>query len=238
MAELEVIKHTKKIMATAKNKEHSLWMKIKEILLEVFIIVFAVSISIWFHNLNTEREDAHKESEFFDGVVDDLKKDIEEWKIEKAFYSNQISMLNHQICIGEQRGNCDTFKHDFNKDNKSVSRYTPVHNSHYEATKSSGNFSIIKNKELLLAIINYYQEAIPFIEGQKDLYNEENTRLLNVYRDNAVFNQNNSYDFATMLKKPAVIFQLKMFKNSIYIVDHYSDIISKSEQLIEQIEKR
>ena len=58
MAEQEVIKHTKKIFKVWSNKEHILRHKLKEFLVEVFIIVFAVTISIWFHNRS---EHAHQQ---------------------------------------------------------------------------------------------------------------------------------------------------------------------------------
>lgn len=213
-----------------------MWKKIKEIFLEVFIIVFAVSLSIWFHNLNEEKENAHKESEFFKGILNDLKKDNEEWKKEKTFYINQIAILNRQICIGEQSGNCDSIKATYDQNERNIPRYTPVHNSYFEASKYSGSFSTIENKTLLLSVINYYQEAIPFIQAQKELYNEEHTRMLNAFRDNAVFDKNNGYNFEEMLKKPAVLFQVKMMKNSIYIIDNYTDIINKTDKLIKEIE--
>lgn len=41
-----IIKHTKKIYNTAKEPKHSLDEKLKEIFIEIFIIVFAVSLSI------------------------------------------------------------------------------------------------------------------------------------------------------------------------------------------------
>src|SRR4051812_19152197 len=47
MAELEVVKHTKKVYKIWNSKEHSFWHKAKEFLIEIFIIVFAVSLSIW-----------------------------------------------------------------------------------------------------------------------------------------------------------------------------------------------
>jgi hypothetical protein len=50
MAEDEIAKHTKKIYKTWRAKELNFWHKLKEIMVEIFIIVFAVTVSIWFPN--------------------------------------------------------------------------------------------------------------------------------------------------------------------------------------------
>jgi hypothetical protein len=42
----EVLKHTEKIYKTAKSAQHSFGEKIREIIIEIFIIVFAVTLSI------------------------------------------------------------------------------------------------------------------------------------------------------------------------------------------------
>ena len=60
----EVLKHTEKIYKIAKNSEHSIWKRVKEILIEIFIIVFAVTLSIWFHNWS-EHENQRAEAKDF-----------------------------------------------------------------------------------------------------------------------------------------------------------------------------
>jgi hypothetical protein len=55
MAEQEIIKHTKKVYKIWNSKEHSRWQKIKEFFIEILIIVFAVTISIWLHNWSEHR---------------------------------------------------------------------------------------------------------------------------------------------------------------------------------------
>jgi hypothetical protein len=55
MADQEIVKHTKKIYKVWHSKEHTFMQKFKEFLLEIFIIVFAVTLSIWFHNWSEHR---------------------------------------------------------------------------------------------------------------------------------------------------------------------------------------
>jgi hypothetical protein len=50
MAEQEIIKHTKAIVELTTDRKKTWQHRVKEIAREILIIVFAVSISIWFHN--------------------------------------------------------------------------------------------------------------------------------------------------------------------------------------------
>ncbi len=67
MAEDEIIKHTKKIYKTWFNKEFPFWHKISEFLIEILIIVFAVTISIWFHNLSEHKHQQEDVKQFLVG---------------------------------------------------------------------------------------------------------------------------------------------------------------------------
>src|SRR5664279_1970478 len=95
MAEQEVIKHTKKIYKTWFSREHSFLHKLGEFLIEIFIIVFAVSISVWFHNRS---EYAHQQEEvrlFLQGLKADLEHDIREMQDDKDSYLHQKSIFSY-----------------------------------------------------------------------------------------------------------------------------------------------
>jgi uncharacterized membrane protein len=57
MAEHEIIKHTEKAFKILKSSEMSLRNKLADILTEILIIVFAVSVSIWLSNWSERRHD-------------------------------------------------------------------------------------------------------------------------------------------------------------------------------------
>src|SRR5689334_13378541 len=76
--EHEVASHAKKIYGTVKNPNHSLWEKTKDILVEIFIIVFAVTLSIWFHSWSEHRHEQKEVKEFLKGLRDDLAEDIKQ----------------------------------------------------------------------------------------------------------------------------------------------------------------
>jgi hypothetical protein len=63
MAEQEVIKHTKKIF-TVWNSSKGFWHKLWEFFLEIFIIVFAISLSIYLHDSSEKKHQRHETKEF------------------------------------------------------------------------------------------------------------------------------------------------------------------------------
>src|SRR4051812_34516056 len=95
MAEQEVIKHTKKIYKVWNSKEHSFWQKLKEFLLEVFIIVFAVSLSIWFHNRSEHANQQEDVKQFLLGLKSDLKSDLAEMQDDKGSYLKQEAAFHY-----------------------------------------------------------------------------------------------------------------------------------------------
>ena len=62
--EEEVTKHTKKIYKALRIPGHSLSEKIKEISIEIFIIVFAVTLSISLHGWSDHRREQNRSLSF------------------------------------------------------------------------------------------------------------------------------------------------------------------------------
>src|ERR1700761_4306985 len=74
--EEELAKHTKKIYHSVKETGHSGWEKLKEVGIEIFIIVFAVTLSIGLHNWSDHRNEQKETREFLLGIKSDLSQDI------------------------------------------------------------------------------------------------------------------------------------------------------------------
>ena len=95
MAEQEVAKHTKKIYKIWNSKEHSFWNKTKDFLIEIFIIVFSISISIWLHDKSEHSHQQKEVKEFLLGLREDLLADIHEMNDDKESYLNQDKTFNY-----------------------------------------------------------------------------------------------------------------------------------------------
>ena len=93
MAEQEVIKHTRKLFGIWETK-NPIWHKIGQFFFEIFIIIFAITVSIYFHDRSVLKHQRHETKEFLLGLKQDLATDIEEMnqdknsfmQSEKAFY--------------------------------------------------------------------------------------------------------------------------------------------------------
>ena len=95
MAELEILKHAKKSYTILKSTGKDWGHKLKEIIIEILIIVFAVSISIWFHNWSEKRHEDKEEKEFFIGFRKDLGNDIENMTLKE--FHKIIDSDNYKI---------------------------------------------------------------------------------------------------------------------------------------------
>ena len=99
MAEDEIAKHSRKIYKTWFNKELTIWHKISEFLIEMTIIVFAVSISIWFHNLSEHAHQQEEVKQFLTGLKADLTQDIKEMENDKESYQKQSEIFSYISAI-------------------------------------------------------------------------------------------------------------------------------------------
>ena len=169
MAEQEVIKHTKKIFKTLNDKEHGLWHKVKEFLIEVFIIVFAVTISIWFHNRSEHAHQQQEVKEFLLGLKSDLQKDVSEMKDDRDSYETQGRIFRYVTNIKMNGSlNADTI----NKYNSWLFNSTGLNpnNGRFEGFKSAGKMGQIENAELQNDIMDLYQEDIVSLLASTDNY--------------------------------------------------------------------
>ena len=100
MADQEVVKHVKAAIAASRDKNKSWKHKLQEILLEVGIIVFAVSLSIWLHGWAEDRKDHQEEREFLLGLRQDLQADVKEMMGDRDTYSYCLKGVKYFERVG------------------------------------------------------------------------------------------------------------------------------------------
>jgi len=147
MAEDEVIKHTKKIYKTWMSRDIPFWHKISEFLIEILIIVFAVTISIWFHNLSEHRHEQADVKDFLEGLKSDLTSDIKEMKSDKESYLLQKTLFNYLGHLGiKEPVSPDTLR-KYRNWLLNTTGLNP-NDGRFEGFKSSGKIGTIENKVL------------------------------------------------------------------------------------------
>jgi hypothetical protein len=170
MAEQEIIKHVKAAIEAGRDRQKSWRHRIREILLEVAIIVFAVSLSIWLHGWAEGLKDRREEREFLTGLKEDLEADMKEMRSDLQWHRNALAGLRYfeRVGAGEPL-NADSMSHY----QWVLFSYTQIEPrvSRFEALKGSGRMNIIENKELLLAITDIYTKDFPLIRRRNDYFN-------------------------------------------------------------------
>lgn len=166
MADQEVIKHGQKIIRLAGSKEHTLPHKLREIAIEFFTIVFAVSLSIWLHGLSEHHHQQQEVKAFLIGLRTDLKNDIDSIQELKNSYSAfnanfaYLAALDPKRMPDEKEFEKVVFESDAN-------HYFRPFTSRYEGFRSSGKMAYIEDQTLLNEILELYQMSLPQIRSSE-----------------------------------------------------------------------
>ena len=239
MAEDEIRKHGKIVYETLTKNEKGWQHKLKDILVEILIIVFAVSVSIWFHNWSESLKDRKQEKEFLIGLKEDVRADLNEMKGDSAAYQTVLKGALYFQKVGAGRMlSMDSLQHYgwiFFVNARKQSR-----TSRFEALKSSGKLDIIENKSLLADIISLYQEINPNIAEGDRQFSNYTTNTIGAYLDvHAKLDSNNNItNWLELIRDNQ--FRMALFRtNSIRdIITAYTMGIRKCEKIIKEIDEQ
>jgi hypothetical protein len=236
MAEDEIAKHTKKIYKTWFNKELSMWHKLSEFFIEIIIIVFAVSISIWFHNRS---EHAHQQEEvknFLMGLKDDLSHDISEMKEDSSAYRDQARIYSYIAALKlKELPNKDTIRKYYNW-LFNTTEFDP-NDGRFEGFKSSGKIGFIENDSLQNDIMDLYQESIPSLLASTKIYLSFKMKMfdyVNKYQKRLTDSTNNFLSFWTIEEVNNLSGFLAVPNG---VIDRYGKCIQLMQKITGEIEK-
>jgi hypothetical protein len=225
----EITKHTKKIYDTAKNKKYTFGKKVKEILIEIFIIVFAVTLSIWFHSWSDHRHEQEEVSEFLRGLKDDLTEDIHMLETNK----NVITRLDSNFHFLLSLHNTDKAISDSLISLDFDLRVTRPNIGRYEGFKSSGKIGTIENDSLKEKILVFYEQAIPDLVYGENFVNDLQSKILNLEIDD--YSEISIRDFVTSEKMKILLHvATQNFETNIR---GYNNVIKKAKTIITRIDK-
>ncbi len=204
----EIIEHMKKAVVALLNKENSWKKKIKEFLFEILIIIVAVSLTLWFHNLNDRSHERQQEKEFLIGIKNDLKKDT-------SFIQNQIDYfkltLNYYDTLWQQlyQHRIDSAYIDKHSGSLVNTVYSAFDNSRFESFRSSGNLKLIENQKLLLEITNLFSTALPFREKMDQfIFDTRREDFATYIGRKALIDSSGLMHVSRLLNDPAVRYQI------------------------------
>jgi hypothetical protein len=228
----EIQKHTQKIYKTAKNSEHTLGEKVKEIIIEIFIIVFAVTLSISLHGWSEHKHQQEEVTVFLGNLKNDLKNDIKNLNIEKKGYVE--SNIGYEKILALTTHQLDSIYKSKNKVDFPIYSHGQVMNiGNYEGFKSSGKISYIENEKLKQKILSYYQITVPAIGLVDKMYTDFLFKSFDKMIENADKPEEKLYSDPKF--KKTIEFLVKLGKNNIRVYDQNTKPLAI--ELIKEIEK-
>ena len=234
MAEQEVIKHTKAVYKIWNSKSHDFWHKLKEFFIEIFIIVFAVTLSIWFHSWSEHKHEQQDVKEFLIGLRQDLQHDMLEMKSDEISYVMQGKIFTYLVKLKmNEKVNEDTIN-NYREFILNTTGLNP-NNGRFEGFKSSGKITNIEDKFLQNSILDLYQEDIPVLLSSTNGYIERKKRL----DEFIIKNRKRLTDSTSNFNEILVIDECRNINralaNTEEILNRYENCIKKMELIITKI---
>lgn len=235
MAELEVIKHTKKMHEIATNKKHTLLEKVKEIGLEIFIIVFAVSLSIWLHGWSEHKHEQEQVEKFLIGLKSDIQNDVNDSKtIIKQFqdFGKTYESLSH--LDKNKPYNHEVLKKQLAYINTNTFLRPNIYR--FNGFVSSGRIGNIENDSLSINILKYYQQILSEVNSSESGWISRQKKL-QTYLEENLNNPESIEENWSLLTNPK---GKQLTKNLIpwsQIYQRYNNLIKSGETIIKQIDE-
>jgi hypothetical protein len=232
-----LIKHTRKAFSIFRVANMSWKHKASELLFEVIIIVFAVSVSLLLERWREKSVEHTHEKEFLIGLKEDLVRDIKEMTGDSSAYAFGVKAYDFYV------RNAGKFIEDSTQYYSYVYSYSTLqpNSSRFEGLKSSGKLDIIEDKELRQEIIRFYEEKIPHVMMATTFHLSATQQPLMEYVDHQVdfkADKSGMESLSKVLSRtyPQNIFKIrKLYMNEILIRYHLAaDAARKIVKLIEE----
>lgn len=235
MAEQEIIKHTKKIFKLFGKENLSVWNKLKEFVIEIFIIVIAISLSIWFHNNSEHRKEQKLVKVFLTGIKEDLIADIVDAKKSLDNYQKYKLLYSYLSNLDKNREpNHDSLRLALTYLDSYNTFY--VHKSRFTGFLSAGKILTIENDSLTQDILDYYQEIVQSLLVSESDWITVHNKLINFVTDNTR-DYNSELAQWQILTEPKAKYLSRRLIPWDQLIDRYNIVINKAENIKNQINK-
>lgn len=232
----EITKHTLKIYKTIRNPTASASKKIVDIALEIFIIVFAVSLAQY---LERQREQGVKQKEvkeFLLGLRNDMRSDVGLAKDNIQFYHDRKHIYSFLSNIkATSRPNEDTLKKDVME--IGINTYLRPRISRFEGFKSSGKLEEIEDKALLQNILYFYEQSLPQLGSSESAWVGMQQKLAAFFMENRVENDNGTNNYYELIIQPKAKNLCKALVPWQQIYDRYKNITETADTIVKEINK-
>jgi len=232
--EKEIKDHAVKAYKTMKNPEVTIWHKVGEISIEVAIIVFAVTLSIWVHDVSDHNHEQKDVKTFLLGLKKDLSGDIIQLQEDRHAYIGAGKAFRY---VTTSSPNFKLNTDSINKHQNYLSNLTGFlpNIGRYEGFKSSGKLGNIEDDSLQNNIIELYQGIIPSILASTDAYSQRKQQLFEYFNKNLRRNKDGSFNLIAVLSTDEAFNICRTLTYTGEIIERYNSAIKQAKKIIKEI---
>jgi hypothetical protein len=236
MADQEVIKHTKKLYKILGTSKRDFWEKVKELIIEIIIIFFAVSLSIWLHERSAHTHQQQDVKAFLVGLKEDLKSDIREMTEDKKSYEQNQVVFGYIARLKPTLAPSDDSLRRYMHSFYNATLLLP-NNGRFEGFKASGKIGTIENNALQNEVMDLYTEDIPSLLSSTNNYNDQKSRFADLLHRNVENITDSTNNLAKVVRSPEAINRSITLSEVREIFDRYDACIARSKRIINLINK-
>ena len=234
--EHEITGHSLKAYRIWKTPHMSPWKKVREIAIEVLIIVFAVSLAAFLERRREVSNEQHQVKEFLLGLRTDLKSDIAEMQEDLKAYQRYNALFTYLAGVkGTDKPLLDSVR-KYERGLWSMAEFI-VNNGRYEGFKSSGKVIQISNLPLQNDILDLYQENIPVLIASTSVYRDNKLLLFRYLNENIRRHTDGSTNLLDVLGSDVVKNMSVLLASTEEIAGRYNEVIDKSKKIMDEIGK-
>jgi hypothetical protein len=232
--ENEIKDHVVKAYKASRDPNLPFWHKVKEISVEVIIIVFAVTLSIWFHDISDHKHEQKDVKSFLLGLKTDLSSDVGQLEGDRVAYLQAGQTFTYLItpAPGFKLSMDSVKKHQTYLFNTTL--FVP-NNGRYEGFKSSGKLGSIEDNKLQNDIAMLYQNIIPAIQASTNSYNQRKQYLFEYLNKSLKRNPGGGTNILVVLSSDEAVNICNTLAFTNEINDSYNSAIRKSKEIIKEI---
>ena len=128
---------------------------------EILLVVLGILIALQVNNWNEQRKSRIVENNFFEDVLEDLKKDQERLNYYELFYTKRFEYLDTLLTyVRNPQKNMGVDKFAQYTEPLYYPVNSPSYSTAFESAKSSGTFNDIKAKDLIKELSQYYSDFV------------------------------------------------------------------------------
>jgi hypothetical protein len=234
--EHEVHGHVKKVYKAWKNPHKNAWGTFKEIAIEIGIIVFAITLSIWFHSWSEKRHDQAQVVSFLKDLKIDLTKNLKQFEVQKKQYEY---FQNSFIFFYYSQSKKDLPRDSLAKYLPAIQQTDPfiTRTGQYEGFKSAGKLINIEDKKVLTDLTGLYQEDIPLIISSINEYNTFKFKMQDQAIQLIKMDKSGMSNLDEVILVPRVKVYCQILASTESIQNNLTSAITKSKNILAAIEK-